>query len=137
LLLLTSCQQETESNPSASAGKATGTPALSTRAATAAPAVTPDVDEDEAADGTSESTRPAAPTTPTGQPTTGPTGTPGTPAANPAGPGALVDVSMPSQVGVLLDELPEAMRERAAETLLEADEDFWVQRAIRQIRLTK
>lgn len=51
-------------------------------------------------------------------------------------PGALVRASMESQVGVLLDELPEDMRERVAADLLAQDEAFWTARAVLQIEHT-
>lgn len=47
--------------------------------------------------------------------------------------GALVAVSMESSVGVLLDELPEAERDRAAAQLLAADSGFWQARARMQL----
>ncbi len=49
-------------------------------------------------------------------------------------PGALVEVHLEAQVGVLLDELPSgAVRDRAAEGLLGKPADFWRARAARQI----
>ncbi|MCA9541270.1 MAG: hypothetical protein KC620_20355 [Myxococcales bacterium] len=50
-------------------------------------------------------------------------------------PGALVAVTAQSTVGVLLDELPAALRERVATELLSRPEGFWVQRAHLQMRL--
>lgn len=50
--------------------------------------------------------------------------------------GALVRVSMESKVGVLLDEFPEAERERLVLALSEKPKSFWKDRAVRQIRLT-
>jgi hypothetical protein len=50
-------------------------------------------------------------------------------------PGALVEVSLSSQVGVLLDEIPISIRERVASALLEKADDFWVTRAKRQLTL--
>lgn len=50
--------------------------------------------------------------------------------------GALIATSMDSRVGVLLDELPAELRERAAEQLLEEDEAFWQGRARAQILLS-
>lgn len=52
------------------------------------------------------------------------------------GPGALIDVSMNGRVGVLLDELPADLRDRAAAELLAASADFWTALAQRQLRLT-
>jgi len=50
-------------------------------------------------------------------------------------PGALVAVSAESRVGVLLDELPESIRDRVAEALLAKKENFWIARAKRQLTL--
>ncbi len=51
-------------------------------------------------------------------------------------PGALVDLSMQSSAGVLLDELPAADRDRAAAALLAESDEFWVQRATMQVETT-
>lgn len=51
-------------------------------------------------------------------------------------PGALVEVSMTSTVGVLLDEIPSSMRDRVADELLAQADPFWEERAIRQVELT-
>ncbi len=51
-------------------------------------------------------------------------------------PGALVNVTMPSTVGVLLDEIPAAMRDRVAASLLARPTTFWTARAHRQITLS-
>jgi hypothetical protein len=51
-------------------------------------------------------------------------------------PGALIRTSMAGQVGVLLDELPEALRDKEATALMAKPADFWVARARRQMRLT-
>lgn len=56
--------------------------------------------------------------------------------AEPKAPGALVEVSMSSTVGVLLDEIPASIRERVAGDLLAQDEPFWIERATRQVELT-
>jgi hypothetical protein len=50
-------------------------------------------------------------------------------------PGALVAVSVSSQVGVLLDELPDSIRDRAADALLAKNDAFWIARAKRQLAL--
>ncbi len=50
--------------------------------------------------------------------------------------GALIAITMQSQVAVLLDEIPEEMRERVAEYLLNETTEFWIDRAQRQVRLT-
>ena len=52
-----------------------------------------------------------------------------------AATGALVSVKMNSQVGVLLDEIPESERDRATASLMSKPRDFWIQRAEDQIRL--
>ena len=44
-------------------------------------------------------------------------------------PGAILDVSMSSQVGVLLDEVPMSIRDRVAATLIAEPPDFWTARA--------
>jgi hypothetical protein len=49
--------------------------------------------------------------------------------------GALIRVSTQSQVGVLLDEVPEAARERVAAALLAKPEEFFIERAKRQLAL--
>ncbi|HYQ16924.1 MAG TPA: lysyl oxidase family protein, partial [Polyangiaceae bacterium] len=49
--------------------------------------------------------------------------------------GALIQVTAKSQVGVLLDEVPEAMRERVASALLAKPESFFIERAKRQLAL--
>lgn len=49
--------------------------------------------------------------------------------------GALIRVTTKSTVGVLLDELPEAMRDRVAEELLDGTGEAFVDRARRQLRL--
>ncbi len=50
--------------------------------------------------------------------------------------GALVSATMESKVGVLLDEIPQSIRERTAQSLLKQPENFWVERAKNQLRLT-
>lgn len=51
-------------------------------------------------------------------------------------PGALIDLTMDSSVGVLLEEIPDADRDRVAEALLAESDEFWRQRAIMQIEAT-
>lgn len=51
--------------------------------------------------------------------------------------GALIDVSMSGQVGVLLDEFPEALRDEVAADLLQQAPDFWLERARRQMQMTR
>lgn len=50
--------------------------------------------------------------------------------------GALIDLRMESTVGVLLDELPAAQRDRVAEALLAEPADAWVARAALQVETT-
>jgi Lysyl oxidase len=52
-----------------------------------------------------------------------------------AQPGALVDVNMTSQVGVLLDEIPVSDRSHAADHFASASDSFWTERAKDQISL--
>jgi len=47
--------------------------------------------------------------------------------------GALLRVSATSEVAVILEELPSALRDQAMEMLMSADDEFWVQRATKQI----
>lgn len=51
-------------------------------------------------------------------------------------PGALVEVSLKSRVGVVLDEIPAAQRAEAAAFYLNKPRSFWVERAKHQIRHT-
>lgn len=53
-----------------------------------------------------------------------------------ADPGALIDVDMSSTVGVLLDEIPAAHRDRAADAYLAEPTSFWEERAHMQIETT-
>jgi hypothetical protein len=50
--------------------------------------------------------------------------------------GALIEVSTASQVGVVLDEVPEALRAQLAEYYLAQPAEFWTDRAIRQLQHT-
>ena len=50
-------------------------------------------------------------------------------------PGALVGVSADSMVGVLLDEIPNPIREDLVSDLLKKPNNFWVERAKAQLRL--
>ncbi len=54
----------------------------------------------------------------------------------PDDPGSLLAVSMNSTVGVLLDEIPTAMRDRVAQSLIAKPTSFWKARANRQVLLT-
>ncbi len=50
--------------------------------------------------------------------------------------GALVSLTMESQVGILLDEYPEGMRDAVAEALSAESDPFWIELAQRQVALT-
>ena len=54
-----------------------------------------------------------------------------------AAPGALVEVSLQSRVGVVLDEIPSAQRAAAASYYLAQPDSFWEARARQQIRHTQ
>lgn len=51
--------------------------------------------------------------------------------------GALVGISMTSQVGVLLDEIPQDMRDQVVADLLAQPQEAWLERARRQVQLTR
>ncbi len=51
-------------------------------------------------------------------------------------PGALVAVTMSSRIGVLLDDFPAALRDRVADDVIARGDDFWIERARNQLRLT-
>src|SRR6187455_880174 len=51
-------------------------------------------------------------------------------------PGALVETRLSASVGVLLDELPDELRDRAASELIAEDDEFWLARARAQVALT-
>jgi len=55
----------------------------------------------------------------------------------PPDPGALIEVSMSSRVGVLLDEIPANIRDRVANAYLAISDDFWEAHARRQVEATK
>ncbi len=61
-----------------------------------------------------------------------------TPPASAAGsqPGGLIAVAMRSKVGVLLDEIPNSMRDQVARRLVAKSPEFWQARARRQLHLT-
>ncbi|MFO0762271.1 MAG: lysyl oxidase family protein [Byssovorax sp.] len=52
-------------------------------------------------------------------------------------PGALIKASMDSQVAVVLDEIPPALRDKVAASLIAKDEAFWINRAKKQVVMTK
>lgn len=58
-------------------------------------------------------------------------------ATAPSVPGALVRVTMPGRVGLLLDEFPPEMRDRVATAALEQPPEEWLARAERQVSLTR
>ncbi len=49
--------------------------------------------------------------------------------------GALVNLTMSSQVGVLLDEIPKTQRDMVADNILIEPEDYWKHRAKEQVKL--
>jgi hypothetical protein len=51
--------------------------------------------------------------------------------------GALIGISITSQVGVLLDEIPQDMRDQVVTDLLAQPEEAWIKRARRQVQLTR
>jgi hypothetical protein len=51
-------------------------------------------------------------------------------------PGALIQVTMRSTVGVVLDEIPTGMRDTVAESYLQMPDTFWQDRAIMQLEHT-
>jgi hypothetical protein len=51
-------------------------------------------------------------------------------------PGALIHMEMNGTVGVLLDEIPRALRDAAADHVLLQDDAFWERRAASQVELT-
>jgi hypothetical protein len=55
----------------------------------------------------------------------------------PAGEGALIQVSMASEVGVLLDEIPLAVRDQVAGDILQRPDAYWLALAQQQVRLTR
>ena len=57
-------------------------------------------------------------------------------AVHPASGGALVRTSLATEVGVVLDEIPPAMRARVAASLITKPDAFWIERARTQLRLT-
>jgi Lysyl oxidase len=57
--------------------------------------------------------------------------------SGPVDEGALIRVTTEAQVGVLLDEIPETMRERVASEILDKPESFFIARAKRQLALTQ
>lgn len=59
------------------------------------------------------------------------------PDAGPDDPGALVGLTLQSVVGVVLDDLPESIRDRAAEVVLAEPRDVWIARARAQISSTR
>lgn len=52
-------------------------------------------------------------------------------------PGALVRLSVSGTVGVLLEDLPASVRDRAAEELAAKPDEFWIKRAARQMSAAK
>jgi hypothetical protein len=85
---------------------------------------------------TRNSTTATPPARATAVPTAISTATPGIISSPIDGPGALVQLTMQSQAGLLLDELPEEMRDRVADELGRKPESFWQDIARQQVELT-
>lgn len=150
LLLLASCQEA--SSPTAvtpTAVSQTDTPVL--KEVTKQPAIEP-TDQPPAA---TKTVRPEEPTPPNNAPTAAPPTAAATAAptaqtdlqpttyatpsqvSSPNGEvGALIGLTMSSTVGVLLDELPEAERDRLAAAILQRPSSYWDNLAREQVRLT-
>lgn len=155
-LLLVACQQSADSTIplDGEAVQGTQTPALHTVSPSTTPEEPPPAAMDTANAGSdpnsdATATEPPTPAPLTTQPATESNTEPsdpptdGTPAPEvaetvtlPDVEGALIQVSMTGEVGVLLDEFPEEMRDRLAAELIAAADDFWRDRAERQVRLT-
>ena len=132
-LLLSACQrQEEEPAP------LTAVTISATDTAVSQPTNTPAPTNTSPATAVSPESSPAPPPAPPVEPPILPTAV-NTATAVPLAdkPGALIQVSIQSQVGVLLDEFPEEMRDRVAEAIIAQPEDVWLARARRQLRLTK
>lgn len=117
LIVLANCQQAPDEEAAATATNSPRAAATATNSAGETTALPPAPVLDATVTATTES-RPTATATPIG------------------GEGALVQVTLNSQVGVLLDEVPEAMRDRVAGDLADQSDAFWIELARRQLRLT-
>lgn len=53
------------------------------------------------------------------------------------GEGALIQLTMESQVGVLLDEIPSELRDEVATALMARPDAYWIAQAQQQVQLTK
>ncbi len=140
--LLAACQtDEPPEEPTAEATKAALAPAeepTDVLEPTSEPEPTQPVAEQETAEPPDEPTATAEPVE-TAIPSPTPTPVEVTETITPglAPEGALVSVFMESQVGVLLDEIPEAYRDDLVQALLERPESYWEELARRQILLTR
>ena len=115
LIALANCQQ----TPDEEAVTPTTRPnAASTATTSAAKSTLPPAPVVDATATATRESRPTATATPVG------------------GEGALIQVTLSSQVGVLLDEVPDAMRDRVAGDLTDQSDAFWIELAQRQLRLT-
>ncbi len=129
-LLLVSCLAEPPADPTTPSPQAAGS-VLPTVETTPTARLLPDPP-------TSQPTRtetPADPTDPSPSPEPSPS------AAATSRPvnwpdGALIGLTLVGDVGVLLDEYPDPMREAVAAALREQDEAVWLQRATQQLELT-
>lgn len=120
LTLLVSCQQEGGEEPETTEDLA-ATPTTAVVSTVPSGTLAPPLQLTSPA--TTTARRPTATLEPTPMPAVGSSG-------------SLIAVSMESQVGVLLDELPQHMRDRAAEWLIDQPEEYWLGRARRQVELT-
>jgi hypothetical protein len=145
LVILAACQAdesaETESQPTAAATK-TGLSSRPTPTATSEATTEPEpmrpATVEAAATPPDEPTTTKAPTeTPEAEPTATSTKVARTITPSTTTESALISVLMEGQVGVLLDEIPEAYREEVVAALLDRPEAFWDELARRQVRLTR
>jgi hypothetical protein len=131
LLLLAGCSQEQAEAPNAPTRRPLATVGSIVATATAEPANGRPIVEAE--ENMIPATVTAEPTSTVGVETN----VEPTSIAVPTPSGALIHVSMGSQVGVLLDEIPTDIREQLVENIQERPEEFWLELARQQIRLTR
>ncbi len=143
-LFLSACQQAPdEESVEAVATEEATTPVLATAVSqTETETETPPSTSPSATATTVSTATKAAPEVPTTAPTVVAQASPtaintATAVPLPDKPGALIQVSIQSQVGVLLDEFPEEMRDRVAAAIMAQSEEVWLARAQRQLRMTK
>ena len=130
-LFLAGCGQESIETPDTPDARPLPTTSLGEPLARVEPASVPP---------TMEAENSPTPAPPTAEPTStvereaipGPTATPG-----PDNAGALIQVSMESQVGVLLDDIPAALRDQVAGEIRQRPDTYWLALAQEQVRLTR